>query len=268
MSRLNEQIKQLMEMMNLHLNPQAIKMIENEADVPADAIRPLKDYGKHVALCQAMALTKREGKTVYMTKEDHWCWNPLIGLGSVKCEPGMESFDEICKYLCVEDMNKARKFLAEFPKLPYHKYVGILIAPAQSCDFIPDVILINCKNNYQLRFMLLGIKNKTGKMLNNPFDALDTCSHTIVEPMLTGEYRIAIPDPGDQVRALADKNEIVLAVPTSRLEELVSGCSAMDKMGCGYKAMQPDMMYDFARPPFYNKLFELWNLDQGEEWKR
>lgn len=267
MTHVNEQVCKLMEMMNLHLNPQAIKLIDQEKDIPENAIRPRRDLGKHIALCQAMALTKREGKTVFMTADDHWCWNPLVGLGHVKCEPGMECFDEIYKKLCIENMDSAKDFLKQFPKLPYQKYTGIVTAPAQTCEFTPDVILINCENNYQLRFMLLGIKNKTGKMLSNPFDALDTCIHTIVEPMLTGEYRIAIPDPGDQVRALADKNEIVLGVPISRLEELVSGCSAMDAHGAGYKSMQPDMMYDFARPPFYNKLYELWNLDQGEDWK-
>ena len=93
--QVNAYVEELIGMAGLDLNPQAIKMIEDETDVPASAIRPRRDLGEHMALCQGMAMTKRNGKTVYMTKEDHWCWNPIVGLGHVRCEPGMESFEGI-----------------------------------------------------------------------------------------------------------------------------------------------------------------------------
>ncbi|MBQ8975221.1 MAG: DUF169 domain-containing protein [Oscillospiraceae bacterium] len=263
----NSLVKEIMEMASLDLNPQAIKMIEDESSVPEGAVWPRRDLGKHIALCQGMAMTKREGKTVYMTKHDHWCWNPIVGLGHVKCEPGMDSFEEICRNLGIADPEAAREFFAAFPKLEHNKYKGTLMAPAQSCDFVPDVILFNCSNNFQLRFFIWGIKSQTGKMLDNPFDAIDSCIHTIVEPMQTGEYRIAIPDPGDQERALAQKDEIILAVPIERLEELVRGCKMIDGIGAGYHGMKPEMLFDFPRPPFYNRLYEIWGLDQGEIWQ-
>ena len=265
--QVNAYVEELIGMAGLDLNPQAIKMIEDETDVPASAIRPRRDLGEHMALCQGMAMTKRNGKTVYMTKEDHWCWNPIVGLGHVRCEPGMESFEEICKVIGIQDMDAARDFFAAFPKLEPEKYAGTLMGPAQSCDFVPDVILFNCSNNFQLRFFIWGIKTQTGKMLDNPFDAIDSCIHTIVEPMQTGQYRIAIPDPGDQERAMAQKDEIILAVPICRLEELVTGCRIIHGMGMGPRGMKLEIKFDFARPPFYNKLFSLWGLDQGEDWQ-
>lgn len=265
--KMRQQTRDIIDMASLTLHPQAYKMIEDESEVPEGAYRP-GERGEHMALCQGIALTKREGKTVYMVKEDHWCWNPIVGLGHVACEPGMESFEIISSMLGIRDMEAARDFFAKFPKLPAGKYRGILIAPAEEADFEPDVILINCDNNFQLRFMIWGIKSQTGKMLDSSFDAIDSCIHSIVRPMLEHEYRITFPDPGDQERALADKGEVILSVPPEKLEELWTGCRIIDSMGAGYHGMKTEMKFDFARPPFYNDLFRIWGLDEGPVWEK
>ena len=85
--------------------------------------------------------------------------------------------------------------------------------------------------------------------------------------MQDNQYRITIPDPGDQERALAGKNEIILSVPFGRLDELMTGTKAITSRGVGYKGMKLEMKYDFARPPFYNTLYKIWGLDQGEDWE-
>ena len=115
--------------------------------------------------------------------------------------------------------------------------------------------------------MIWGIKSETGKMLETSFDAIDSCIHAIVRPMQDGQYRITIPDPGDQERALASKNEIIMSVPFDRLDELMKGTKAITSRGVGYKGMKMEMKYDFARPPFYNTLYKIWGLDQGEDWE-
>ncbi len=268
MPNLNEQVKQIMELMDLRLNPQAVKMIEREDQIPASAVWAGRDIGQHMAFCQAMALTKREGKTIYMERKDHWCWAPLVGFGHVDCSPEAPSFEEITKNLGIADLNEAKQFFQHFPMLPLGKYIGTVVAPAQSADFEPDVVLFNCDNNFQLRSFIFGIKNQTGKMLDVSLDAIDSCIYTIVKPMLDGEYAVAIPDPGEQERALTDKNEIILGVPASRMEELLTGCQALSGMKVGYRDMKMEMMYDYVRPPFYNRLFELWGLGQGRTWDR
>lgn len=264
---MQEAVKYIVSSLHLSLHPQAVKMLENESQVPESALRPRRDKGRHMALCQALALTKREGRTVWFRKEDHWCWNPLIGLGHVVCEPGMPSFEEVSRNLGIDDLDKARDFFAAFPKLEPGRYEGMLMAPAGQADFEPDVILINCDNNYQLRALIWGVKNQTGKMLSSQFDAIDSCIHSIVTPMKTGNYAITIPDPGDQERALTGANEIIFSIPLPRLAEAAAGLREIDALGVGYRGMKPIMQYDFPRPPFYNELFRLWDLDQGEDWE-
>jgi uncharacterized protein (DUF169 family) len=61
--------------------PVAMKLLENESDIPEGAIRPLKHFGHHLSLCQAFQLSRREGQAMAMLKEDMWCFEPVIGYG-------------------------------------------------------------------------------------------------------------------------------------------------------------------------------------------
>lgn len=267
MTRTNELARKISAFLDLKLNIQAVRFIENESEVPEGTVAAGRDIG-HLALCQAFALAKREGKTVYTTKYSEWCWTPLIALGYVECRPGTEAFEEISRNMGIEDMDEARRFFENFPTLPLGKYSGVLIAPAATADFSPDVLLINCDNNFQLRTLLWAIKHKTGKMLDVSLDPIDSCIYTLVKSMITREYTVAIPDPGEQERALSDKNEIILGVPAERLEALAEGCDFLASHRIGYRDMQMQMQFDFERPPFYNRLYEIWGLEQGKSWSR
>jgi uncharacterized protein (DUF169 family) len=74
--------------------PIAVKMLENEEDIPVSAFRPKKDKGMHFAQCQAFAMSRRDGITVAMLKEDNWCFAPLIAYGLVEKpdDPAIQNF--------------------------------------------------------------------------------------------------------------------------------------------------------------------------------
>ncbi len=254
-------------MVKLRYPAVAIKFIEREEDVPENAFCPYRDKKKHIAICQAFALARRNGKVVYMRKEDQWCWNPLITYGMLECKRGEPDFDLISKFMGIPDKEKADDFVEAFPKLPYGKYKGTLIAPLDKADFEPDIILIYCSNS-QLRFMLMGLVSQTGKMLDSSFTPLDSCVYSVITPFLDGEYRITLPDPGEYERALTDENDIIFTVPKQKTEEFFAGMTHQDKRGQTVNTFQPMMKEDFQRPPFYNDLFEMWGLETGELWDR
>ncbi len=257
----------LREMLLLRYEPIAIKLISDEKDIPADAIHPMRDLNKHMALCQAFAMTRRNKKTIYMDKTSEWCWNPLIGFGFVDGQPGSKAFDVVCKNLGIADEKAAKEFFAEFPTLPKGSYIGIVTAPLSNCTFKPDIVLIYC-NNAQLRSLLWAIKNVTGKIVNTNMDAIDSCVYACIPTIKTGEYRVTIPDVGEYERASADENEIILSVPGEKIEELLQGLHSFYDRGMGYAQLSKEMQLDFTRPPFYNELFDIWGLDQGENWTR
>jgi uncharacterized protein (DUF169 family) len=62
----------------------AIKLLENKKDIPFVVKRPKKDFGYHLSLCQAFAISRREGTSFAILKEDMWCFESVIGLGLAK----------------------------------------------------------------------------------------------------------------------------------------------------------------------------------------
>lgn len=258
---------ELHEMLRLRYDPIAVKLIENEADIPENASHPVRDMGKHIAVCQAFALARRNRKVIYTDKNSEWCWCPPIVYGLVDCQPGSPQFELICKYLGFAEIEKAREFFADFPKLPFGKYKGVFISPLDLCPFEPDVVLIYC-NNAQLRHMVWAVKNATGSVIKTQVDAIDSCVYSSVVPIKTGEFRVTLPDIGEYERAGADEDEIILSAPGNRMQELLSGLKPFYEYGMGYTQLAKEMTFDFSRPPFYNELFEMWGLEQGADWVR
>ena len=265
MTKYNEAALRLKDFLDLKLNIQAVKLIEDPADVPANAEIASKTVG-HLSLCQAFALTKRQGKTLYTDKTSEWCWAPVVGLGYGDTSPGTKAFSTIARLLGIQDPAKADEFFAKFPRLPLGKYQGVLLAPATEAEFTPDVLLINCDSNFQLRSLLSAIKFKTGKLLDVHLDPVDSCVHTLVAAMITKDYTVAIPDPGDQERALSQPNELIMAVPVEKLDDLLEGLDFLDKCHMAYRDMCAEMKFDFPRPPFYNEVYAEWGMDQGSDW--
>ena len=241
----------------------ALKMIKDEAEVPENAIYPMRDDGVHMALCQAFALSRREGKTVYMQKQDHWCWAPLIAYGQVEVKKGTPEFNELLPVIGINDPDAAAAFIENMPHLEPGIYKGILTSPLATAEFEPDAIIINCRNA-ELRTILFAIKTQTGTTMKTEFDAIDSCVWGIIPSLTKGEYRVSIPDPGDFQRACTSEDDVILSVPKEKYDELIRGLETISHIGMVHSSFQMGMEYDFARPRFYNKLFKAWGLDEGK----
>ena len=175
--------EELEKILLLRTSPVAVKMLEKEADIPAGAIRPKKDRNYHLAQCQAFAMSRREGATVAMLKEDHWCPAALMAYGMVPL-PEARGPVQSHPYECFE----------------YGKYIGIVTAPLKSATFKPDVVIIY-SNTSQLRSLLLSMNRDEIPQVNGRFFP-PSCAHAVVTPMLTGKYWVVLPDPGEYQRAL------------------------------------------------------------------
>ena len=67
----------------LRYSPIAMKLLYDESEIPEGSLRPLKDRGEHLAMCQTYATVRRDRVSLTMLKEDHWCVWPLVSYGLV-----------------------------------------------------------------------------------------------------------------------------------------------------------------------------------------
>jgi uncharacterized protein (DUF169 family) len=239
--------EELERLLLLRTSPLAIKVLEKEADIPADAIRPRRDRGFHLSQCQAFAMSRRQKITVAMLKEDHWCWAPLIGFG-------------LADYRAAEKFEATKNQVKILPRFEYGKYLGIVSAPLRAASFVPDVVLIYA-NAAQLRSMLLAIKYKDKSTVNFQLDPINSCVYAVVDTMLKSQYQVALPCAGEHYRAMPGEDELIFSVPADKMEELTSELAQAEKMKSGYTYASFEMRPDFPRPEFYKELFRVWGLD-------
>ena len=112
--------------------------------------------------------------------------------------------------------------------------------------------------------MLLAVKHKEGALVTSEFDPIDSCVFSTVPVLLSGEYRITIPDPGEYERAMTGEDQVIFSVPGGRVETLIQGLRHFEEIKLGYTDLAMVMRPDFPQPEFYKMLFKMWGLDVQE----
>jgi len=240
-SEFNQYGEDLEKFLILRSSPIAVKMLEREGDIPKEAIRPKKDRGYHIAQCQAFAMSRREGTTVAMLKEDHWCPTAPMAYGLVNRPDSIVKMSH--PYECFEQ----------------GKYIGVVTAPLKRATFLPDVVIMY-SNPAQLRGLLLSMKTEDVPQVSGHFFP-PSCGWSIVNPMRTGKYWVVLPDPGEYQRALTDEGDMMFSIPQSKMPVLMTGLRNYEKGPFAYRGHSMFMQHDFEQPQFYKDLFKGWGLD-------
>jgi uncharacterized protein (DUF169 family) len=209
--------------------PLAIKLLEGENQTPERAERPLRDLGYHVQLCQGFAMSRKEGRTLAMFKEDMLCFEPIVGYGWAEAPQyfleGHNRFPQD-----VKDLNAGKNYASDFPRLGTGKYSGVVSAPLKMVTFVPDLVLIYC-NSVELSLLLLGREYMDGHDLKCSLSSHAACVYGVVPSMQNGECSVSIPCRGDRYFAGAGDDEIILTVPLHKMEDLLKGLRHVEKYG-------------------------------------
>jgi len=258
--------RRLRETIGLPYSPVAVRVYEGDSQVPACALRPYRDKKIHYGYCQAVSLVKTQNITVALSKEDHWCWKPLMAFGLVDCERNTEVYRHVLRNSGIPDPAQADNYFQnDFPLMPRNDQRVIVLAPLEKTDFVPDVILAYCGSSAQIRDIIAGIKRGTGKAVKSEFDYMDSCVYSYVPTHLNRDFRITFPDPGETGRACCPANEIILSIPVEKMEMVVEQCE-IKKSHYSNRPLKEDgtIKPNFPRPQFYNELYSLWGLQTGE----
>ena len=269
-SEYKESCDALVDSLKLRHRPIGVKIYHNGETVPDKYWRPFRDAHENYAMCQIVSKVKNEGMVIALTKEDHWCWKPLIGLGLVDVEKGSEAYDIFLRNNGCMDMEQSAANVEKFPRLERNDTNAILIGPLEKLDVTPDVVLVYTNTNQQARWMIGGLKYRTGKTVDAHFDYIDSCMWSTLPTFLSGEVKITIPDPGEVQRAGCPEDELIVSVPEPLFKQLcfdtkkkIDDQNRRLNNPDGTVKMKAEMVPNFPRPGFYNKLYELWGLNSN-----
>ena len=246
------------EVIATYIKPQtdliAVKMLNSGDNIPKDAKHPLRDFGAAFTLCQALALSRREGLTLVLDKESQSCPIALVGLGFVKPQEYLSG-----KYALapINQSAAARKNIAEAaPRFPYGQFNAILISPVPKADFDPDAILFY-GNGAQVMRLIQAAVFESGESLLSKSAGSGGCLQPIVASILESQCKFSVPGNGERRLGLIADGELAFAMPKDRFEEVVNGLKLSHEGKQTYPISPGYLKLEYQMPPSYAELREL-----------
>ena len=250
--------EELEKRVHLKTFPLAVKLIEKEEDIPEGAVRPLRDLGYHMPLCQAFATSRRDGTLMAELKEDMLCFEPVVGYGMA--EPPQYFLDGNNRFpQDVESLEVGKNYATDYPRLPVGKCIGVISDPLMEANFKPDIVIVYC-DSAQLSLLLLAREYKIGYDLKQSLSSHAACVYSVVPAIQTGECRVAIPCRGDHYFGIAGDDELVFAIPIEKLDDLMEGLRFLETTGSKLPKNY-SMMHEPEFPESYMKIARLTGMD-------
>ncbi len=249
---------ELEQWLRMRVHPIAVKMLASKKEVPEGAIIPTRDWGHKYALCQSFAKSQRAGLTIAMFKEDMWCFEPVIGLGLGERIPyfleGHHRYPD-----SVRDLKDAAEWCQNMPHLEYGLYQGIVSAPINTCNFMPDIVVMHVTGLQTSQLLI--IKNWIdGKDIHAQLSGHAACVYAMVPALLKHECTVAIPCKGDRRLASAQDDEILVTLISELLPDFVTGARFLQENNWGLPMIQ-EYKEEYDLKLGYAKVGEMLGLD-------
>ena len=188
---LQEQAEELDRLLRLQSFPVGVKLLKSEDEIPEDAQRPVRDMGYHLSFCQAIALARRYGMTVAETKQDMWCFEPVIALGFEK--PPQYFLDGYNRYpFNVSTLEGGALWAKNFPRLDYGLYSAVVVGPLNRVNFEPDMFIVY-GDPHKMHEILSAKCWLDGKDIAPIVSGNAACCYAVVPPMKDKTWQLAFP---------------------------------------------------------------------------
>lgn len=258
-SHFREYGQHLEQHLRLKTHPIAIRLLRDGDEPPVGFLRPLRDLGHRLSLCQGFQMTRREGTTLAMLVEDNWCPEPVIGYGLAV--PPDFFLDGSNRFpLDVATREAGRVFAEEMPRLPLGCCTGILAAPLASTPYIPDVIMVYGQPA-QISTLLLAGEYRDGHNLPCSLSSHAACVYGVVPVLLSNRSHVALPCRGDRYAAMAGDDEMIITVTREELRGLLS---ALDKLESGQVFAKGYRIFpEYPLPKSYQEMIEIMGYVQS-----
>lgn len=217
--------------LRMRVHPIALKFVKKLDELPDATTIPSRDMGKKLNLCQAFSMVQREGSTIAMFIDDHWCFEPVIGLGFA---------ERVAKFLAgyhrfpdsVRDLQAAARWCRNMPCLEKDGRTGLVMSPVHVCEFMPDVIVMHINGMMASQMMI--VKNWIdGGDIMCQISGHAGCVYAIVPAIKNNSCNLAIPCRGDRQVGMAQDDEIFFSLVPALLPDFMAGIEVLEQNGWG-----------------------------------
>ena len=234
MKKYAELAKKLRTYLNPSTFPVAVTILKNDALIPRNAKRPLKDMGVPMALCQGSAMARKYGWTVAFAKEDVGCGIAAHAYGWNRATDDRGPIHFLTTMNYASDEKAAAEVLTSLPLLEMGQNIVVVYSPLERTQVKPDIILIYV-NPAQLMRLVHASTHKKGVPISGSFSGrAGSCTEGVIGTFLEKIPKVVLPGNGDRVWAACQDHEMIMALPGSFLADLVDGLEKTHQKGIRY----------------------------------
>ena len=187
-----------------------------------------------MAPCQGSAMARRYGWTVAFGPEDVGCGIAAHTYGWEKVKDADGAIHFLTRMNYASDESAARKVLSGFRTLEMGDDLAVVYSPLERTKVVPDVVLVYA-NPAQIMRLIHGATHLHGTALESSFSGrAASCTEGVIAAYLDNRPKVVVPGNGDRVWAGCQDHEMVMAIPSSRLVDLVEGLEKTHKTGIRY----------------------------------
>ncbi|MGC9153404.1 MAG: DUF169 domain-containing protein [Vulcanisaeta sp.] len=259
----------LMEILRLRTKPVGVALLDRDPDeADISAFRPLRHFRRKLTFCQMTAAARYYGMGMVATLEDMACPGEIIIFGFA--EPPDYFLDGSLSHGLYTRTKETGKALDNsLPRLPVGKYKALLTMPLDNIFYEPQVVMIYGTPGQMVKLVAAYVYISGDKVTLSASGKAGSDT-AVVEVLLTGKPRLALPGYGDRIVGHVEDYEMLFVTPASLLGDLIDALKEQNKTNFIIYPPMPSIFYrvDFSAIPVIGHLYDRFLREIDEKVRR
>lgn len=218
-------VQALEDIVKINRQPVAIKMVRDESDLDQLMTAEYDAHSK-CRYCQAVMRASR-GDKVVLSAANISCAAAAAAFGFSSLHPKLASGAAHHNVGTFGTQAAAHKMMSDMPRLDLGEYRFLMISPLGTCEFEPDVVLVEAEPE-KLMWLVLAAIYTTGERLQFSTSVVQaTCVDSTIVPFKTGQPNATLGCTGCREATDLEPTENLLGIPFDAFPQVIANLKNM-----------------------------------------
>ncbi|MGI5912366.1 MAG: DUF169 domain-containing protein [Syntrophomonadaceae bacterium] len=219
-------VKEIKNIIGIKREPVAVKMVKDDIELQNMDLHNYDNQTK-CRYCQAV-MRASKGEKVLLGAKNLACAAAVAAFGITNLHPKLASGAAHYNARTFGKQDAAHKIMSDMPRLPLGDYTFILLSPLSTCDFQPDVILIEAAPE-NLMWLALASIYTTGERLQFSTSVIQAaCVDSTVVPLKTGKLNATLGCTGCREATDLEPTENLIGMPFPSFSLIIENLRSME----------------------------------------